>query len=89
VRTRVRVGHAVRSISSSLYVAKERLGHSVVPAHPRASHRLLHAVRRAQGAELGGGILTAVVEWKITPATWPPRAATAMRIASQTSDARM
>jgi hypothetical protein len=27
-------------------------------------------------------------EWKITPAAWPPRVATAIRSAAQTSDAR-
>src|SRR5581483_6443794 len=37
---------------------EERLGERVVPAHASLSHRLLHAVRFAERAELGRAVLT-------------------------------
>src|SRR5207245_10675870 len=60
----------------------------VVPAHPGLPHRLLHPVRVAERAELGRRVLQPRSEWKITPATLPPRVATAIRSASHTSSAR-
>src|SRR4030095_994403 len=58
-----------------------------VPPHARPPHRLLHPVRVAQVPDLGRRVL-ALSEWKITPATVPPRVATAIRSAAQPRDAR-
>lgn len=68
---------------------EERFCGAVVPAHPGRTHRLRDARAGAQAAKLPTGVLARPgSKWNTTLSMWPPRVATAILSASQTSSAR-